>query len=849
MISNRSLAEYPEFIFEMFVLEESELLEDTISNNEVRELYNHLKSYEEKGKFSDLSVILETKGVALKFVEILLQYGERTGLDINGPSDISARMALMPEDKQAILEGLGLCKDDAAALALVLSGALLELFIIDNYTGPTKSAQLHSDTLKLPEFYADLKAKITYRSLTVDCCEVHHKLINPWLLKLSRICWMYLDRAYPSRKLLHLEYLVRKHRVLTVHLALLLDPVESIMVDLRKIEEFIFDHHILKGEDLNSQLFRFNVVGLCCELIQSCVMRGSMAMCRKFLDFALEHTNIEIEHTGSLGRRTKFQTQDIAQLVINVKDTDCKHLTRPKLFCKEDLPADVMLDDDTLLPDVAFLNVDGPNTDQLSIEAQLILLNDLDIWHKTEVMDECKEEYIEAYVRTILKHATIWSLKYKALALRSKTEKSNHRKMDRSLRQLESLINESSKVVNGLKPTQRQQWFHSVLPYSIWQMKRLLGDVSFELCLFRNALEVYEGIEYWEGIIKCHCTLSETVKAEKFIRQELEKAETPYLYCLLGDVTDDIQYYEKSWTLSNSRFSRAQKSIGTYYYVRKDLDKAAEHYELAHQSSPSNTSILAMLAFCCLKLERFEKAAEYYRKYAYVDDSSFLVWNNLSKAYIGLGQKERAWRTMREAIKCNYEEWRVWDNLLMLALDLGELDDVILAWNRLIEIKSSYKDDSRLNQLTHSILKKTTESLDHKNKNLLKSALELLGRIVSTSESSSRVWICYFKLLIRQHQLASDEDKIVTDGRIAKIANALQRATPRMLALEADLVQKPQEVDRIFGCFEELLDCYSFGLETLGPVSELVTRWKSFKLSASSTMKSIRTRINLVDLS
>lgn len=812
----------------MFVLEESQLIEDTIVNNEVRDLYHILTQFEKTGQHQDLSRIISSEdGIGVKLSRLLLT------------RNLNKETKLSREEIDSICSSLSLEKDDVSALAMILSGTFLQLFVIENFIGqPTTN--LNEELL--PDIFRTMQRDTGFTALTVDSHDVHQTVVKPWLIRMSNLFWTFIEQGF-HRKLLHLEFLVWKHRLLTTHLTLFVDPPESIMNDLRKVEEFIFDHHILNDKN-NTQLCRFNVIGLCSEMIQSALMRGSLSFCRKFFQYASDESGIEIKHTGALGRRTKFQQTDISQLIIDTVTKEGQMpLTMPSDSAEIKLPLDVRLDDDTLLPEINFVEKASADdeTRKMSIEAQLLMLNDLEIVNKGEAMEESlKDEYMEAYLRTIIRHASVYTLKYKALGLRSLVEKRYHRKMDRALRQLEALIQES--IVENEKVSNVHSWFYSVMPPFKWQMQRHLGDVSYSLGLFKNALDVYRKIDHWEGIINCLCALQQTTKAEEIIRQELAKKESPYLYCLLGDVTDDVQYYEKSWAISREKFARAKKSIGTYYYVRKDYHEAIVHYEMAHKASPSNLGIISLLAYSCLTIENYERAAECYRNVTYLDDGSFLAWNNLSKAYIKLGQKERAWRTLREAVKCNYEEWKVWDNLLMVSIDIGELDDVIFAWHRLIDIKSSHKDDKTLNQLTFQIVSRPVDS-NQKHEKLLSDALKLNARLISTSDCSPRVWICYFKLQLKEYELVmlkeSKETKLQIDARISKIANALQRATPNLPASHPEFLQKPEEVERLLGCYEELIDCYGSALEVLGWNSQLETRWKSFKLSINNSLKTM----------
>lgn len=833
----------------MFILEESELLEDNIQDPIILDLYRTLKQSEPNNeRFPIIDKILSNEK-CVKLIKLLLDFTETNNTPVDEPSDEKSR--LTAQQREILFNEYD--QKDLAPLALVVSGAFLQLFVIDNFTGPSSEDLLRQSYKDLPISFHTLKDQITFRSLSIDGSEVYHKVVNPWLLRMVQLCWTCLNSLGCSRRLLQLEFLVWKHRYLTVHLMILLEHAELLMNELRKVQEFIFDHHIINDKnDNNTQLVRFNTVELCCELVQSSLLRDGVTFCKKFFDYACEFSGISIEHTGVLGKKTKFIQKDIPQLV--VKSSQKKENVDFDLPVENDyvLPKDIQLEDDTLLPDIAFVKEEG-NTDSISKEqnidplAQILLLSKLDIMLKSDVMEESlKDEWTLAYLRTIANQATIWTVKYKALALRSVVEKKHTRKMGRALLQLEELIKTVDK--NDEDQHKRLRSFYSVLPLSSWQMQRSLGDISMDLGLVKNALDVYLKIEYWEGIIKCYSAIGQTVKAQKVIEQELEKKETPYLYCLLGDVTDDIDYYERSWALSKGRFARAKKSIGTHHYVRKQYEEAISNYEMALSVNPSNMSILCMLAYCCLTTEKYERAAECYRNVTYLDDSSFLGWNNLSKAYIKLGQKERAWRTLREAIKCNYEEWKIWENFMVVSMDIGALDDVILAWHRIIDIKSSHKDDQILSNLTNSLVRRTFSKADDEYLKLLAEALKLVARLNSTSDCSPRLWICYFKLLIKEYAVlkykseqpdSPELSKFDIDSRVSKITNALQRSTPTTLIADPDWYREPVKIAKILDLYNELAEYYIFAIEVLGPRPELWRQWKYFKLSVGNIMKTL----------
>ncbi|CAF3977757.1 unnamed protein product, partial [Rotaria sp. Silwood1] len=71
---------------------------------------------------------------------------------------------------------------------------------------------------------------------------------------------------------------------------------------------------------------------------------------------------------------------------------------------------------------------------------------------------------------------------------------------------------------------------------------------------------------------------------------------------------------------------------------------------------------------------------------------NFEAWNNLAACHTKLKQKDKAHKVFLEAIKCNYDNWKVWENFLWTSADCGEIEDVIQAYHRLIDLKTKYVD-------------------------------------------------------------------------------------------------------------------------------------------------------------
>jgi hypothetical protein len=53
------------------------------------------------------------------------------------------------------------------------------------------------------------------------------------------------------------------------------------------------------------------------------------------------------------------------------------------------------------------------------------------------------------------------------------------------------------------------------------------------------------------------------------IRERLAVKETPDLYCSLGEVTKDTQYFEKAIGLSKGRSARAYRMLAKYHFSKE----------------------------------------------------------------------------------------------------------------------------------------------------------------------------------------------------------------------------------------------------------------------------------------
>ncbi|KAL1742830.1 hypothetical protein HDZ31DRAFT_65613 [Schizophyllum fasciatum] len=572
-------------------------------------------------------------------------------------------------------------------LRLCLGAAALHAFVQANWTGPdldfTPSSFFPGDDL-------DRRA---LHELAYGGDPAYHLAAHPLLLRLAQLCFASVSDARPTCAWWRL-------RATLVHAQLLDEPAPPAEDLAPALEQLAA---VLQGEPELLGWLRVEEGQLQQHL-------GQEKSARECFERAANATGLMYELSGALGKRTKFQQNEVSQLILlaesklkvhGISTGSLEEAAVAKATPSKDLPENLALNDDTLLEQTEYSasNADSRTASKLGHLApesqpalhpvdQCIVLG-LCIAHLKAAPSHSLAPFANSagveppsgssitieeakpYVARVITHPRNWSIHTAALLLRSRLEASRTRTVERATLQLQALIDQmrAEDAVRDASNAVRLRYAYALPLPSRWALEREVGLRYLSLGVVRSALDIFERLELWEEVVQCHVSLEKPAVATSIVRDLLEgrkgdsrtldAARRAKLYCILGDLATAAQpadvaaaqaAYKEALSLVGDRSSRALRSLG---YLAFQL-AARENEEDAARAG-------------------FREATAHLRGAVAINPLVGKAWFILGCAYLRIEDWHGAREAFSACVRIDDTDPESWANLAAVYLRLREL--------------------------------------------------------------------------------------------------------------------------------------------------------------------------------
>ncbi|KAJ7486609.1 hypothetical protein FB451DRAFT_1553887 [Mycena latifolia] len=484
---------------------------------------------------------------------------------------------------------------------------------------------------------------------------------------------------------------------------------------------------------------------------------------------AARATGMEYELTGALGKRTKFQQNELSQLVLlaesqlKIDESPIDSTSVEALSTGGQVPETLALNDDTLLEQTAFTSSSPAAHSRLShldpagqpalhpLDQSILLAMCLNV-KNTSPVHGLTAEQMAPYVARVITHPRNWSVHTMALLLRARLESTRTRTVERATLQLQALIEQMPTA--DAPVAERLLYAHALPLPSKWEMERELATRFLSLGAVRSALDIFERLEMWEEAVKCWQgmerrdmgvaivrDLLEGRKAEADVvlargkagttgarRVSMDVAREAKLWCLLGDLEPEnaVAHYERAWDVSGQTAGRAMRSLGGYYFARGEFPAAIACLKKAVAINPLLSRSWFILGCACMRVEDWGEAKASFSRCVAIDEEDGESWSNLASMYMRMGTDNKmieesgsaavpfenkllAYRALKQGLRSAYENWRMWYNYMIISMEVGELAEACRALGRVIETRGAEAvDEDVVERLVNAVTRGPT---------------------------------------------------------------------------------------------------------------------------------------------
>ena len=549
---------------------------------------------------------------------------------------------------------------------LILAATCLRAFTQLNWTGP--DVQIRPSQILTNE--NDSPLEISDDELNRRCVGELAYGGEPAYHRAKSTAYLIIAKSLLSREYVHVKSVAWwRLRTEFIHQQLLDEVVavpEGYFSDIEKLEKEM--EHGEQDKDLLGRI-----------LLEKGLLRHVLhldKLSKEDFNNAARVMELKYELTGALGKRTKFQQDDVAQLVLLAESRSRADdsIASTSAVTVPSLPETLELNDDTLLEKTEYTSSapadSGSPLSLLDLNSQpalhpldqCILLGLCLNIKNTSPQHGLTTSQMFPYIARVISHPVNWSVHTMALLLRARLEANRTRTVERSTLQLQALIDQMP--TSDSTPQERLAYLWGIGLPSSWEMEREVAKRYASLGVVKSAMEVFERLEMWEEVVQCWQVLERPDKgleivrdllegrkeevdaivlkgkeAKREVKPALDRAREAKLWCLLGELESEraVEHYERAWGVSGHTSGRAMRSLGGYWFTRGEFDRAIDCLKRATTINPLYSRSWFILGCACLREERLEEARDAFIRCVSIDDEDSESWNNLASAYLRMG--------------------------------------------------------------------------------------------------------------------------------------------------------------------------------------------------------------------
>jgi len=430
------------------------------------------------------------------------------------------------------------------------------------------------------------------------------------------------------------------------------------------------------------------------------------------------------------------------------------------------------------------VGIQPDNQPQLKPLDQILLLTEATLKDTLSPLDKLNREEILPYaVRVLMDKPTNWQIYTQALLVRSRIESHRSRTQERSILQLQVIVDqiiadtqeETSASPDGIPEIQVTQFLprakasesapvYERLKYIFqlntptrWEVETELAYAWSGVGSLISALEIFKRLRLWAEVALCYHSVGQEDKARQVVRRQLfystkgpemdlydiDAAEVaaekwdgeirspppphaPRLWCIVGDLDQDPECWQRAWEVSRNRYARAQRALGEYYTKQGDLEKAHAAYMKATVVNRQNNDTWTRLGELDLRVGNWDGAIVAFQQSVMIDDTDAKTYSNLGSSLLSKhteimslkkvaahveasneddgddfslpASKEQSPKDiMRQALlafkrgaSLAHDNWKIWDNVITVAgrMSPPSFPELLLGMRNVIRIRS-----------------------------------------------------------------------------------------------------------------------------------------------------------------